>query len=36
MYRTIETQLSRRWTLMHYRNDIVDILENEADRLFRI
>jgi len=35
MYRTIETQLFRRWTLTHYRNDIVDILENEADRLFR-
>jgi len=35
MYRTIETQLFRRWTLTNYRNDIVDILENEADRLFR-
>jgi hypothetical protein len=34
-YRTIECQLFRCWSLEHPWRDIVDTLDNEADRLFR-
>jgi hypothetical protein len=34
-YRTIECQLFGRWSLEHSWRDMVDSLDNEADRLFR-